>query len=472
MIKIKIDLESQSILNQDQSKYIFETLCIIMGVPWKFVEQDDEEIDIYYGNNQPNKCKVNIRSRKNHLINPHIIQFQNLTFIEDKGKENSPFLNQDDCHHFYNDIIFSCFYLLTGVDEKNIERNKWDQHNIKDSILHKFNTLHRPIVNEYANFLKQLFIGKFDFIPLWPENKQAALVLSHDVDYPEMIRSIELLRYLYKNKLKSKRKSIADIISGKETFWQFQNYMMIEKKYNVRSAFYFCSFKGNLARYFITATDTFYDIRKSNFIQLAQELKSEGFEIGLHSSYLAYQSKKQFLTEVNKLKETFNLNEVGHRHHYWHTNPENPSETCQLHHECGLSYDSSISFEQHSGFRYSICTPYRLWHNGKNKSLDILQLPPTLMDDHLFGYKHLSNFRSYQENIDSLIDAILMNNGLFVANFHDRILNDTFFPNWGSSYEYLLNQIQKTNKFHIDTPMNINNYWKEREIKIRSKIQP
>jgi len=464
MIKIKIELDSNCLLNQKQAEYIFETLCIIIGVSWSFVR--DKQADIYYGKKSNQDALLNINARCKKTEKEQIFKYNDLYFL---GENIEPYQKTNEKCQFGNDIIFNCFYFLTGTDELNIERNKWDQHNIKQSILYKNDLLHEPIVNGYANFIKHLFQGRFEFIPMWPGNKKAALALSHDVDYPEMIKPIELLRYLMTYKFKASFKTFWQIIIGKETFWQFENYMNLEKKYNVRSSFYFCSYQGNLPRFFLKAPDPFYNIKKSKYLKVVEQLRSEGFEVGLHSSFLAFSSKNRFEKEVNKLKGIFKLSNFGHRHHYWHTNPEDPSETCLIHQELGLAYDSSLSFEQHSGFRYSICTPFHIWNRKNGKALEILQLPPTLMDDHLFGYKHLSNFSSYKENIDNAIAAILKSNGVFVVDFHARVLNKTFFPKWGESYEYLLQQIEKSNNFFIDTPMNINKHWRDREAKIRSK---
>ena len=366
MIKIKIELDQTCLLDKKKAGYIFETLCITMGISWKFV--DNNEADIYYGINRQGNARISIDARNCKINKPQLIKHNKLHFIEDSANQCTiPYSLNDGKCHFENDIIFNCFYFLTGMDEINIDRNKWDQHNIKQSILFKNGVLHKPIVNEYAQHIKQLFQDQFEFIPLWPNNKEAALALSHDVDYPEMIKSIELLRYLVTYKFKAKLKTILNIISGKETFWQFDNFMKLEKKYNARSAFYFCSFKGNLPRFFLKAPDPFYNIKKPKYLKLVQQLQSDGFEVGLHSSYLAFSSKELFTEEVKLLKDIFHLSEIGHRHHYWHTNPEDPSETCYIHQESGLSYDSSLSFEQHSGFRYSICTPYHIWNQQKTE---------------------------------------------------------------------------------------------------------
>jgi len=152
-------------------------------------------------------------------------------------------------------------------------------------------------------------------------------------------------------------------------------------------------------------------------------------------------------------------------------NPNNPSETALIHEKIGLIYDSSICFDKHSGFRYSICSPFHLYDRIGNKPVSTLQLPPALMDDHLFGLSKYCHFESYQSHIDSLIDSIKKYNGVFVADYHVRGLNTTFYLKFGESYKYLLKKVAADNNFYCDTPINIARYWLEREHKIfkRSK---
>jgi len=183
-----------------------------------------------------------------------------------------------------------------------------------------------------------------------------------------------------------------------------------------------------------------FELKK--YKKAVQILLENDFEVGQHASYFAFKSEKQFKKEKDKLETVFGVEILGNRHHYWHTNPEDPSETALIHENIGLLYDSSISFEKHSGFRYSICTPFHLWSRNESKMLSVLQIPPTLMDDHLFGYQKYNSFSNYEEQIASLVHSVLKNQGVFVADFHTRVLNSTFSPNWGVAYEYLLKTIE------------------------------
>ena len=192
-------------------------------------------------------------------------------------------------------------------------------------------------------------------------------------------------------------------------------------------------------------------------------LVQNGFEVGMHSSYLAYQSASRFRTEKIAVEEVLGKPVLGNSHHYWHMNPINTSKTALIHSRIGLLYDSSIAFSHRAGFRYGICSPFHLYDSVGNQRVITLELPPTLMDDHLFQYAKYSYFGKYQFEIDALLDSVRKHGGIFVADYHVRGLNDTFFPGWGESYKYLLSKINESNDFYCDTALDIAKYWLDRE---------
>lgn len=369
----------------------------------------------------------------------------------------------------WNDVLFSSYFLLTGWEEKFLRLDRWDRHDVEDSFLYKERLLHLPVINQYASFLHRIFGASHHPAPLWPSNRRYAVCLTHDVDYPEMIPWIEGLRYLAKYKMKSELCKELGILAGKESFWKFKEWMDWEKSCGMRSAMYFCGLKGGLLRYFLKAPDPFYDVKTSRFKEILNELSQNGFEVGLHSSYLAYHSLDQFRLEKARVEEILGKKIYGNRHHYMHLNPNDPSETALMHHQIGFLYDSSIGFLKRAGFRRGICSPFHLYDSKRHQIVPTLELPTTLMDDHLFGRIKYSYFDHYRSEIDALLTSVKEYGGIFVADYHIRGLNPTFFPGWKESYAYLLKKIQEMNDYYCDIPLNIAWYWKEREEQIRKE---
>jgi hypothetical protein len=466
-LKIYIEPQNLPFFNEQEIKYVFRTFCKIMGIPWHFIHSvsDNEYVDIAYSKNPVQQARLQIYPTQKTAY------WSEIELIKDSGlvlfnfdKDNSKTIlikSESGKTTLELDIIYAAFYILTGKFEAGIVKDKWDRHEVKDTLLYKEDLLHTPLVDTYIQWVKKLFTQTHEFIPKWPNNAKIALALSHDTDYPDMIKGIETLRFAYQKK-KIDLKKTFEILSGKESFWRFEEWVKIEKDFGFKSAFYMCSFKGNLPRYFLIAPDTFYNINNNKYKQVAKFLIKEGWEIGLHSSFNAFKSEDVFRKEKKKLENTFEIEVAGNRHHYWHLNQDKPYETALIHQNIGLKYDTSVVFEKHSGFRYGICSPFQLFHVEKKSSLDILQLPPTLMDDHLFGYAKNAKFGSYQEHIDSLLNAVYDNEGIFVTDYHVRVLNDTFFPDWGNSIKYLMQNISDKGGYYNATPKEIAQHWKVR----------
>ena len=454
-------------------KYTLRTLLTIAGFPHHFVHADRLKVcDIYFGRKaeHANRHQLQIEMTKvkqNAVCRPvHAMTASDMTLISYDGLEEKtmpPIHIEGSTTIVKYDIILSAFYLLTGSEEACLGRDKRDRHTLSESFLFQKGLLHIPIINQYALFIRRIFKGTYAFLPPWPKGKTYAVCLSHDVDYPEIIPSIEVGRYLKQNRLRSHPAKVKDILSGKENFFKFEEWRTLEKRYGMRSAFYFCGYCGSVLRYLTKAPDPFYDVCQKRYKKIMNSLNDDDFEIGMHSSYLAYRSEQQFRQEKENVEDSLGKPVCGNRHHYWHMDPNNPEDTAHLHQRIGLYYDSSMSFGKHSGFRRSVCSPFHLFSTYRNFALDIIQLPPTLMDDHLFGYRDTTGFMKYTDHIDALLKAVKDYEGVFVIDYHVRVLNATFFPNWGDSYEYFLKRVTACSDFYCDTPINVARHWKRRE---------
>ena len=460
MNRLKVAFDNNLAVKASEIKYIFKTWSGIMGIPIHFTNKI-ENADIYYGNKDNIESKIVIKPIAERFNNnPDMIQadyFKSKLILKFERKTN-PVVQEHNQIIFNEDIVYSSLYMLTGANEKYVPKVKWDRHDITESFLYKKDILHRPVVNETAAILKNIF-NEFEYLSPWPEGKKYAIALSHDVDYPEIIRGIEGIRWV----LTKRNFRVLKNLKNKDQFWLFKEWIDLERKYNTKSAFYFCSFRGNLLRYFLKAPDTFYNVSKNKFKKVADQIIQKGSEIGLHSSFFAFKSEEGFQKEVDDLNKAFDIQIKGNRHHYWHLDQNAPYKTCLTHEKVGLEYDSSIGFERHSGFRYGIATPYHIYHQEQEKALDIIQIPPVLMDDHLFGHFHLSKYNSWKEQIDDILKKTLENQSLLTIDYHVRVLNNFFFPDWGKSYEYLLKKINEANDFYNDTPLNISRSWRKYE---------
>jgi len=477
-VRIAIERVPSYPLGTAEIKHTFRTLLTLAGLPWHFVHLDDPAgSDLFFSRTRPERANGSVWIKMSSLEallpdrSPEVVREDGrafLSFSNGASRRNQIITARDGrLADIHNDLILSSFCLLTGWQERFVTRDGWDRHNVKESFLFRSGLLHTPVVNQNAQILRSVLGRERNFLSQWPGNRSFAVALSHDTDYPEMIRWIESLRYLARHRMRSRMRKAADILRGSESFWRFHDWTLLEKRFGFRSAFYLCGLKGNLIRYFMRAPDPFYDAGQKRYREVMSSLEDDGFEVGLHGSYLAYQSEAGFKREKLRIEGALGRSIYGHRHHYWHMNPENPAETARIHHRIGLLYDSSIAFEKHSGFRYGVCSPFHLFERQENEEVEALQLPPTLMDDHLFSYAPHHGYPDYRHHIDALIDAVRKYEGVFVADYHVRVLNKTFFPEWGDSYEYLLRRLSESTDCLCETPVNLTRHWLTREKYIR-----
>ena len=133
------------------------------------------------------------------------------------------------------------------------------------------------------------------------------------------------------------------------------------------------------------------------------------------------------------------------------------------HSDIGNTYDCSLAFPKNTGFRNSISTPFRIFSESHRKTIPLIEIPTSLMDDHLFGYFSNKRFENPYKEIDSLIEGVIRSEGILVIDYHVRGYNEVIFPNWLKSFEYIIKSVLSRGECYVDTPINIVNCFLERE---------
>jgi len=424
-----------------EAKYVLRTLLTVAGYPWEFRWAAPEVVaDIHFG---PDAGTV---PAPMSILSSGDFRFQ------DRGREPQASFSGDglqflafDHQHagserrsdgavlFHNDLVRACYWLLTGAMDAHYARDHRDNLQIQNSFLVRNGLLQRPLVSEYAAYMRRHFSarGRQAAVLPWAQGEsKAAFVFSHDVDYPQMIKWIECARLLRSRGLGA-WPSIREVLAGRNHFWQFANWVELEKKFGTRPAFYFSPVAGSLPRYAGGTPEVFYDIASPAFRDLFKFLRDEGCEIGLHASYRAHEEPDRIAAERRRLQEVSGAPVEGNRHHYWRLNPAAPEETLQRHEAAGFTYDSSLGFELFPGWRRGICHPFHIFHPGLRRELDLLQLPPAWMDDHFDRRLAINKIPSPDTHAATLLAAAASSNGIAIVDYHARGLNADFFPRYG-----------------------------------------
>ena len=435
-------------------KYALRTLLRLAGLGYQFSwttgSTDATGLDIYYGPPCGDlHAPVTIANHGADFTSPTkacprgLYQQRGITFIDFGEPTRGVCGGGGNALRFSSDIVFASYWLLTGAQEGQYPRDRWDNLDLTGSFLLNQGLLSNPLVSVYGSYLRKFF-KESGYVPLefpWASSPSgAAFVFSHDVDYPEMIRWLECIRLVATRGMKGLR-SAREVIRGTSHFWKFADWVEFQKSLATRPTFYFMARMGSLFEYATGTPDAFYDIRSPRFRDLFRYLRDEGCDIGLHASYHAHRSTAQLAQEKASLEEAAGAPVAGNRHHYWHLDPAAPHETIHRQENAGLKYDSSLEFEFYPGFRRGICHPFRVFHPGLRRELSILEVPPAWMDDHFDRRLRKNGIQDANAHALGLVRAAQDTGGVVVVDYHARGMNSDFYPRYGP---WIMEFVRKT----------------------------
>jgi hypothetical protein len=358
------------------------------------------------------------------------------------------------------DFIASCFFMLTRYEEVLLnELDKFDRFPATASLAYKEGVLDRPIVNEYIELLLS-WIERFNLgfkrKCLW-DGKDFAVCLTYDVDAVRKHNWYPPFRTIASSTLKhgNPKKSLAlakDYLKAKfksDPYDKFTYLINLSKRYGFQSSFYFMS-GGKTAR------DSCYKINTKHVVSIMRNIQENGFEIGLHISFDAYQNSLMISSEKAKLENVLGNPVFGARQHYlrWKT-----PDSWRAREAAGLKYDTSLSFADHEGFRSGICTPYKPFDVLENRVLDVWELPLTVMDGSLYHYQRLSPDEAFHR-VNLLVDKVKKYQGVFVLLWHNSSFDELSWPGWSHTFERILEYLHKQNVFS-DTAQGIIKRWED-----------
>jgi hypothetical protein len=461
--------------------YVLRTLLTLAGFPYdlSIVDgQPSEPLDIFYGPaSSETRAALRIpaeprRYQELAALSPTaLVRRDGLHWI-DFG-DGAVGVDRDGGElALRGDILLAAFWMLSGVSEPTLRRDRWDNLQLDGAFVGSPEILRTPIVSLYAAWLREHFRsrGHEPLLPPWARpGETTAFMFSHDIDYPEIIKAIEIARLMVARGLKGIPLA-ARVLAGKSNFWNFREWMAFERAHGARGAYYFIARRGSLVEYALGTPDGFYDVRSRRFRALFKTLREEGFEIGLHASYHAHRSTEQMRREKSILEEAAGTSVKGNRHHYWHLDPRAPHETLAMHEAAHFQYDSSLAFEMRPGFRRGICHPFRPYHPGERRALGVVQLPPAWMDDHFDRRRAWNGIEQPDEVARTLLDVVRDTGGVAVVNYHERGMNADFFPRYGAWLGHFLQRTRDA-AFVFHRPCDVAEMFEahERMLDVRSR---
>jgi hypothetical protein len=271
-------------------------------------------------------------------------------------------------------------------------------------------------------------------------------MLSHDVD---LINAYDFKETAYKFKqvlgladspfsLKGKFRDafsalyhFLNPLSRHNPFWSFPKLIEWELERDISSTYFFLEKDG-------AYDNSRYRFHQLKIRKLILELSDKGHEIGIHGTMQSSDNLQAMKRTLEHLREVSPQPVSGIRQHYLKFSP---NHTARIQAKIGLSYDASLGFSEHEGFRNSYCWPFKFYDFDRQQTMDFWEIPLTLMDVTQFIHRNLS-FEQSNEAIRILAAEVVKFNGVFSLLWHNSFFDERVFPGITAHYTGILDQLR------------------------------
>jgi len=327
------------------------------------------------------------------------------------------------------DLLASLILVLSRFEETlPAPRDEHGRFSAFSSIAWREGFLHRPIVDEWGlAFAEALHC----LLPGWrPEEKILRVKVGHDVDeigWPFRLRST----IAHTMQRHSPRASYCDLLAllgnGDPTYQSLLREIVgLARSESVDTAVYWkCCGPG--------LHDTGYDPRHTRIRAMISQFQEMGVEMGIHASYQSFDSRTQFRAEVAALKNLLGTGRLGGRQDFLRWRPETWMEWESQ----GITYDASVGFADHIGFRAGTCHPYHPWLLSRGREAELLEIPLLVMDSTLLGYMRLQADDALQR-VREMVARCRAVGGVFTLLWHNTRIMDLGHK---SLYQQLLHDL-------------------------------
>jgi len=313
---------------------------------------------------------------------------------------------------------------MKGIDNmiELLKQNKelWDLFTKKEEynpiVLDKYQR-YPYYLSKYRNILEpevSRFLIENGFKVKYPENKKFAICLTHDIDavYLPKINVISYTTKFLKNfQIKSAFKMLFNNMNKKwNPMWNFKDIMTLEERYGAKSSFYFL---------ILNKEDIDFNFRIEDLENELGNISDRGWEVGLHGDQETYNNLDKIKEKKKRLESLISKNIIGYRNHYLKFKVP---DTWALLSKAGFKYDTTFGYADMVGFRNGVCHPFKPFNLNKNKEIDILEIPLTIMDRTLFDYMKL-DLKNAWSLTKMLIDTVERYSGVITILWHNTYMS-------------------------------------------------
>ena len=347
----------------------------------------------------------------------------------------SPNLVLADGEHYLldYDVLSLSYWMLTRREEvsgRQLDDNGRYPAEASHAFRHGY--LERPIVDEWWMVLAKVVKAAWPQIPL--HRPQYRILLSHDVDTPArygLVSPLRLARNMMVDLLRERQRSRRALMQApwiwatsrrrldeRDPFNTFDWIMDRSEAYGLQNAFYFICGHTDRQR------DGTYSPEDPAVLELMRRIHGRGHEVGLHPSYHTYMQPQALRSEADRLRKaraTAGLPEedIGARMHYlrWKT-----PDTLHALEAAGITYDTTLGYAKHPGFRCGTCQEYRAFDPVRRKPLRLRLKPLVVMESTVIRDMRPQDVDQTARRLSTLMQACQRVQGTFTLLWHNTML--------------------------------------------------
>ncbi len=389
----------------------------------------------------PDTCRIRIHSDESfwkHYLEkryPPLHEREHSGLIALNTNDSGAFLARDVNTITTNlDLFTSAFFMITGMEEI-FSLHLRDEHGRFTYSQSRWAHLYvdNPLINVYAETLRQ-WLEEIYSLKV-PSSSKFTAVLTHDIDSPFYYGTVrtEVSELFNSIKPGGKYANLSDLKSYLACLLGMQRdphdtFSYIHEQEGKR---------GIAATYFIMLSrDNAWGLNRKKYSRTLRRIHAAGNEIALHPGFESYENPEMISREKEGVESLSKFEILGARSHFLRFRVP---ESFHVLKNLGLTYDASIGFPDHEGFRNGICTPYKPYDIYCREEIDIIEIPLVVMDGTLREYRKQLPGEALRA-IETLIERVSSCAGVITFNWHNSFLGESGSL-WRSVYEQSLDSL-------------------------------
>jgi hypothetical protein len=368
-------------------------------------------------------------------------------------------------------VLDSLFAMLARSEEYTVTaRDQYERFQWAHTTVQPPEAAVRPAVSEYAQLLLKRIkeTAARCGLPMirkepWPHGKPMAACLTHDVD---VVRRGKLPRGVAGKDVRAilgdtvrgrlgtaagRAATVARTAAGPNPYWTFERIGSIEKSHGFRSTYFVMAGQSH-------PQDAAYSPAEPKMARLMGDLRDSGCEIALHGSFVSYKDAASLRAQKSRLEAVLRTQVTGHRNHILRFRAP---DSWQVHEAAGFSYDATLGFADHEGYRGGHAFPFHPYDAEADRQLEIVEIPLAVMEVTVHKYRGLRGKDAWWA-VDQVLEQTLAVNGLATLLWHNDTFYDPDYPGCGQIYETALDWLSDRGSW-VAPCAEADRWWRARE---------